>query len=96
MLDIDKYYLKTVLNAKEKRELGQLRREKEKWDSSINVAVKIGIFCQEQNKHLNRHEIWDQVIQHDKNLPDTAIEMIWKAISPKFRSKGGRPKKDNN
>jgi hypothetical protein len=93
MLDIDKYYLKTVLNAKEKRELGQLRREKEKWDSSINVAVKIGGYCQEQNRVLNRHEIWDQVIHIDKNLPDTTIEKIWKAIPQQYKSKGGHPKK---
>jgi hypothetical protein len=93
MLDIDKHYSKIVLNAKDKRELGQLRRQKEKWDASINVAVKIGVYCQEQNRILNRHEIWDQVIHIDKNLPDTTIEKIWKAIPEQFRSKGGHPKK---
>jgi hypothetical protein len=93
MLDIDNHYSKIVLNAKDKRELGQLRRQKEKWDASINVAVKIGVYCQEQNRILNRHEIWDQVIHIDKNLPETTIEKIWKAIPEQFRSKGGHPKK---
>ena len=96
MLNFDKHYSKIVLNAKDKRELGQLRRQKEKWDASINVAVKIGVYCQEQNRILNRHEIWDQVIHIDKNLPETTIEKIWKAIPEQFRSKGGHPKKDNN
>ena len=36
------------LNSKEKRKLGQLEREKEKWDNSIKAAVKMGLFCSEQ------------------------------------------------
>ena len=82
-----------IMDAKASRELGQLRREKEKWDASINVAVKIGVYCHEQNKELTRKEIWEYVIHIDKNLPDTTIEKIWKAIPEQFRSKGGRPQK---
>ena len=43
--------------------------EKEKWDSSIDVAVQIGMFCQEQNGVLNFHEIEYRVIALDKELP---------------------------
>ena len=82
------------LNAKEKRELGQLRREKEKWDASLNVALKIGIFCRDQNKELTRKKVWDKVYEIDKSLPDTTIEKIWTSIPEKYRSKGGRPKKE--
>jgi hypothetical protein len=97
MLDIDKYYLEIALNAKEKRELGQLKRQKEYWDSAIEIAVKIGMFCQEQNdKVFIRDDIEKQVFMIDKDLPYTAFEKIWKAIPEQFRSKGGRPKKDKN
>ncbi len=94
MLDIDKHYSKIVLNAKDKRELGQLKREKEKWDSSIDVAVKIGMFCQEQDRILNYPEIHDRVYGIDKSLPDSTIKKIWKSIPKKYKSKGGRPKKE--
>lgn len=81
------------MDAKDKRKLGQLRREKEKWNSSIDVAVKIGIFCQQENRVFNRHEIEDEVFRIDKNLPHTTFERIWKAIPQQYKSKGGRPKK---
>ncbi len=85
-----------TMDVKDKRELGQLRREKEKWNSSIDVAVKIGIFCQQENRVLNRHEIQDEVLRIDKNLPHTTFERIWKAIPQQYKSKGGRPKNKEN
>jgi hypothetical protein len=81
------------IDAKGNRELGRLRREKEKWNSSIDVAVKIGIFCHQQNRVFNRHEIEDEVFRIVKNLPGTTFEKIWKAIPEQYKSKGGRPKK---
>ncbi len=81
------------LNAKERREFGQLKREKEKWDASIKAAVEIGIFCQEQNKKMTRKEIWDKVYKADPNIHNTTIEKIWKAIPKQYRTTGGRPKK---
>ena len=81
------------MDVKGNRELGQLRREKEKWNSSIDVAVKIGIFCQQENRVFNRHEIEDEVFRIDKTLPHTTFERIWKAIPQQYKSKGGRPKK---
>ena len=82
-----------VLDAKEKRELGQLRREKEKWDASINVAVQIGIFCMEHGPNLTRKVIWDIAYEIDNDLPNTTLERIWKSIPANLKSKGGRPSK---
>jgi hypothetical protein len=94
MLNIDEHYSKIVLNAKDKRELGQLRLQKKKWDSAIEVAVKIGMFCQEQNdKVFIRDEILKQALMLDKDLHYTTFEKIWKAIPEQFRCKGGRPKR---
>jgi hypothetical protein len=80
-----------LMDAKERRELGQLRGEKEKWDSSIEIAMQIGMYCQEQNRELNRKEVEVQAFKIDKNLPYSTFEKIWKAIPKKFKSKGGRP-----
>jgi len=82
------------LDAKEKRELGQLRREKEKWDTSLNAAVQIGIFCHEQNREVTRDKVWSKAYEIDDSLPETAIEKIWKSIPGNYKSKGGRPPKD--
>lgn len=82
-----------LMDAKERRELGQLRREKEKWNSSIEAAVKIGMYCQEQDRVLTRAEVEDQMLKIDGTLPHTAFEIIWKAIPEKYKSKGGRPSK---
>ena len=82
------------LNAKEKRELGRLRREKEKWDALLNAAVHIGIFCHEQENVLTRDIVWARAYEIDDSLPNTAIERIWKSIPGNYKSKGGRPPKD--
>ena len=63
-----------IMDGKASQELGRLRGQKEKWDSSIEVAVKIGIFCHEQNKELTRKEIWDQVDHINKNLHDKLLK----------------------
>jgi hypothetical protein len=82
------------LNAKEKRELGQLRSEKEKWETSLDVAVQIGIFCREQNRRMASDEFDTKMRQIDKDIQDATIRRIRKAIPKKYKSKGGRPKKD--
>jgi len=84
------------LTGKEKRALGQLRREKEKWDSSINAAVQIGIYCKEQDRIFLRDEIKDKVYDIDKKLPHTTFEKIWKALPAQYRHQGGKPKKQND
>jgi len=83
-----------IMDGKSWRELGQLRRQKEKWDSAIDAAVKIGLFCQEQDRILNFSEIQDRVYGIDKSLPVATIRKIWKSIPKKYKSKGGRPGKE--
>lgn len=82
------------MDAKEKREFGQLKREKEKWDASIQAALLVGMFVQEKNQVLKRKDVKDQLYKIDSTLPDTAFEKIWKAIPSQYRHKGGRTKDD--
>lgn len=82
------------LDAKEKRELGQLRREKEKWDASLVVAVRIGMFCQEKDRPLTSPELEDKMREIDKHIEDTTIRKIRKAMPGEYKDKGGRPKKN--
>ncbi len=82
------------LDAKEKRELGQLRSEKKKWEASLKVAVRIGIFCQEMNRPLKGSELEDKMREIDKNIKDTTIRMIRKAMPDEYKDNGGRPKKN--
>lgn len=81
------------LDGKERREFGQLKREKEKWDASIKAAVTIGIFCQKQKKKMLFKEIQAKVNKFDKNIPETTIRKIFAALPEQYKSQGGRPKK---
>jgi hypothetical protein len=56
-------YGNVSLDAKEKRELGQLQSEKEKWEASLKVAVEIGIFCREQNRRMTCPEFDTKMLQ---------------------------------
>lgn len=82
----------SMLTNEEKRTLGQLEREKEKWDISIEAAVTIGIYVASANGRVMRKEIQDEVYKVDGDIPKTTIERIWKAIPVKYRKQGGRPK----
>ena len=103
MGDIEKFELEhsylfeygnVSLDAKEKRELGQLRSEKEKWEASLKVAVEIGIFCREQDRRMTSGELDTKMRQIDKDIQDATIRRIRKAIPRDFISQGGRPKKE--
>jgi hypothetical protein len=87
-------HLEGDLDAKDKRQLGQLKREKEKWNASLDVAIQIGVFCREQTIPVTRSMVWDKVFEIDNTLPDAVIERIWKSIPEQYKSKGGRPKKE--
>lgn len=80
-----------TISGKEKRELGRLRREKEKWDRSIAVAVKIGIYVNKSDRPIIRRELFDKVGNIDSSLPITTTEMIWDAIPANLRKGPGRP-----
>lgn len=83
------------LDAKERRRLGQLRKEKEKWDESIRATAHAVLFCTDQEKPVTRGQLWDELSQAGyKKLADTTLEKIWKAIPGKYRHVGGRPRKN--
>jgi hypothetical protein len=84
--------LTSSLTAKEKRELGQLRREKKKWDKSLEAAVHVGIYCAGQHNPVLRDQVTDEVYKIDSQLPKTTIDQIWKAIPHEHRKGAGRPK----
>lgn len=79
---------------KEARELGQLRKEKNKWDKSIEAAIEATIFCKDQKTPVTRKQLWDVLKKKELgNIPDTTFEKIWKFIPEALRNSGGRPKK---
>jgi hypothetical protein len=76
------------LTGKEKRELGQLRTEKRKWDDSLKAAVQIGIFCAElhsSNKELKKSDFRQEMYEVNPNLPESTQEQIWKSIPSKYK-----------
>lgn len=81
------------MNGQEKRELGQLRIEKKKWNDSIQAAVQIGMWVEAQKGKLKREEVKDKLYEIDRDIPNTTFEKIWKAIPAEYRHSGGRPKK---
>jgi len=82
------------VTAEEARELGQLRLEKNKWDSSIIAAFHIGMYCAHLEQHrITRNELANEVYKIDDKIPDTTIDKIWKAIPKDLRKDAGRPRK---
>lgn len=85
------------LSGKESQELGRLKREKSKWDESIEASVQIGLYCKEQSEKgskITRDMLVDKIVELGfGDLPNTTIEKIWKAIPEKYRKQVGRPRK---
>jgi len=79
------------IDAKEKIELGQLRIEKQNWDTSIEAAVMATIYSLKQKDKIIKKELEDELKKYD--LPETTFLKIWKAIPEQYRSSGGRPSK---
>jgi hypothetical protein len=79
---------------KEPRELGGLREEKKKWDSSIVAAVQAGVHFANLDREIIRDELQDFINRMDKNVPNTTIDKIWKALPDKYKKGPGRPKKE--
>ena len=84
------------LTGKEARELGQLRKEKLKWDDSIVAAVKAGLFCSSQGRSITKKELDTELYQQKLGqIHKTTFDRIWKAIPQELRSLGGRPKESS-
>jgi len=82
------------LTAEEARELGRLRNEKNKWDSSIIAALHIGMYCSGLDHPITHDELTDVVYKIDDKIPDTTIDKMWKALPDKYRKGAGRPRKE--
>src|ERR1039457_202819 len=78
-------------------ELGFLRLEKIKWDSSIEAATKIGLLFYEHGleKQSSKEAFMKEFAEQLGNeLHDSTIEKIYKALPSGYKLSGGRPKKD--
>lgn len=75
-------------------ELGTLRNEKLKWDASIRAAAEIGLlfFEGELPKPTTKDEFVKKFNSKVGGLPDTTVEMIYKALPSEYRHKSGKPK----
>ena len=90
------------INEKEIKELEQLRFEKEKWDVSINAAVKIGIWAGEEDGPFKVKTVKDKIESIETEIPITTFEIVWQAIPAKKKHPGyeksevinNQPKKD--
>jgi hypothetical protein len=78
----------------ESQELGRLRKEKEKWNLSIEAAVKSAIhFCRDAKKPVTHAELSDFVYKEvNKTVTTTSIDKIWKAFPDDLKKDAGRPK----
>ncbi len=82
------------LLPEERRELGRLRLEKEKWDASIKAAVVAGMVASE-GQSMTKDQLRGALKQNGvpwAEMPDTTFNKIWAAIPERLRNRGGRPK----
>jgi len=83
------------LTAEDTRELGRLRRQKGKWDSSIIAALHIGMYCAGLEHPIIRAEFTDEVYKINDKIPDTTIDIILRAIPKDLRKDAGRVIREN-
>ncbi len=85
------------LLKKESQELGRLRREIERWNISIDAAVKSALHFSKSKAPVKRDELKDFIYREcNKKVTDTAIDKIWKALPERLKKNAGRPKKEKN
>ncbi|RLB12768.1 MAG: hypothetical protein DRG82_16685 [Deltaproteobacteria bacterium] len=82
------------LAAEDARELGFLRKEKAKWDISIEAAVQVAIFCSTLGRPVLKKEVTDEIWKINSTIPDTTIDKIWQALPQKYKKGPGRPRKE--
>jgi len=82
------------LSANDAKELGKLREEKFKWDSSIVAAVQVGTFCASFGRPVVRREVDEVIMKIDAKIPNTTMDKIWKALPNKYKKGAGRPRNE--
>jgi hypothetical protein len=88
-----------ALTAKERRELGQLRIEKQKWNESISAAVAAGFHFASLPKgtKVKKDEVIDFIYNAGhKDLPLSTIDKIRDALPEELKHPGGRTKGSKN
>lgn len=96
---IHKQNIQEKISGSEKQELQRLKVERDKWNDSIEAAVKAGSYCARlaEGAVITRADFTDFLFQAGhKALPTTTIDKIWKALPSEIKSKGGRPKDSKN
>ncbi len=84
-------------SSADRKLLGELKLEKEKWDASIVAAVKVGLLFYENGleKPVSKESFIKGFTDHlGDGLPDSTIEKIYRALPSGYRLVGGRPKKN--
>jgi hypothetical protein len=83
-----------AFDGEQRRELGQLRLEKTKWEDSLAAMHIATLFYQKQNQPITREQLRTELEKSGfGSIPYTIFERIWKTIPGRFRNLGGRPKK---
>lgn len=86
------------LDPEERRELGQLRRDQEKWDLSISASIAVGKALTTGGR-FTKEDVWKVIVDAgiDRNdLPNTTFKRIWDRVPEGFRKGRGRPKGTGN
>lgn len=81
------------LPAKEKRELGRLRREQENFDLAIKATVKAVTHCIEQGQRLKRDELYGLLSRDPDAISKELFERILPLLPKEFRKGPGAPGK---
>ena len=86
---------KMRLSKSEDQELGRLRKEKLKWDLSLEAAVKSAIYFSREAETPVKHKDLEDFIYKKvhKSVPTTSIERIWKSFPDELKKNAGRPQK---
>jgi hypothetical protein len=80
-----------AITAKEKRELGMLRREKENFDLAIKATVRAVQYCINEGRRLKRSELYDFMCCGDESISKETFERIMPLLPPEYRKAAGAP-----
>jgi hypothetical protein len=79
------------LTAKEKRELGRLRREQENFDLAIKATVRAVQFCIKVDRRVKRDEFFDLLAMGEYAISKELFERILPLLPPEYRETSGAP-----
>lgn len=71
--------------AEKAAEFARLIFEENKWQSSIDAAVQLGLHCEAEKPEFNADALIDFLDQIDNELPVSAIEAIWEGLPAGYK-----------